>query len=312
MQKGTLYTYDAQGTRKDWQPDAAVMQEWEQWNRDRERTASAKVVTPGTAKTRESTAPMMRSTPEGLSVSIGELEDNPTRHAGKTISVTAAVEEVLGPRLFKIDEPHWGDLDGEVLVYLPGNLAALVREGDRVTVTGTMKTLVSADLQRELGWLEPDPDVEVEFASRPALVASKVVGGNSNVALAINVDTGAGGAEAAKAVGTSGTTGGGRTPAITKATAIGSAGRDLVGRQVDLDAVTVERVGKNHGFWIEAGEASVFVLPAAHAGNDSMPKAGKSVSIDGVVLEMPEAVRENARTSGDANDDVYVYATAVD
>ena len=314
MNKGTLYTYDAQGTRKDWQPDDAVMQEWEQWNRDRERTASARVVTPGTEATRESTAPMMRATQEGMSVSIGELEDNPNRHAGKTINVTAEVEEVLGPRLFKIDEPHWGDLDGEVLVYLPGNLAALVREGDRVTVTGTMKTLVSADLRRELGWLEPDPDVEVEFASRPALVASQVVGGNSNVALAIHVNsTGADGAEAAKAVGTSGgTTGGGRTPAVANATAIGGAGRDLVGRQVDLDAVKVDRAGKNHGFWVAAGEARVFVLPATHAGNDSHPKAGESVSIDGVVLEMPEAMREDARTSGNGNDDIYIYATSVD
>ena len=93
------------------------MKEWARWNRN--GRAAAKIAAPGTASTRESTAPMMRSDPAGMKVSVGDLEEHPSQDQGKTINVTAEVEDVFGPRLFKIDEPNWADLDGEILVYLP-------------------------------------------------------------------------------------------------------------------------------------------------------------------------------------------------
>jgi hypothetical protein len=108
---------------------------------------------------RAAMAIVIRSQPAGTKVSGGDLEENAKRYVGQTIDVTAEVEDVYGPRLFKIDEHNWGDMDAEVLVYLPSDLASLVREDDFVTVTGTMKMLLKTDLERELGWLEPEPDV---------------------------------------------------------------------------------------------------------------------------------------------------------
>lgn len=46
------------------------------------------------------------------------------------------VDDGLGPRLFKIDEPNWADLVGAILVSVPTTLAAMAREADRVTMTG--------------------------------------------------------------------------------------------------------------------------------------------------------------------------------
>ena len=310
--KGSLHTYDAQGQKTAWRGDDEVMQEWEVWSSNRRATAN--VATPGTAETRESSAPAMRGQPKGMTVSVGDLEENPAKYTGKTITVTAEVDNVFGPRLFKIDEPRWADLDGEVLVYMPSNLAALVREDDRVTVTGTMKTLVGAELQRELGWLEPDPDVEVEFARRPVLAATQIVGGNSNVAMAISVDDlddNATGTSASSGTGSSAdSTDGHRAAPLTDAGALARADRTMVGRHVRLDGVKVSRAAKKGGFWIDSGGSSVFVLPADHD-KQSAPTAGESVSVKGVVLEMPRSLRDKTRSARSGNDAVYVYATTV-
>jgi hypothetical protein len=248
-----------------------------------------------------------------MKVAVGDLEENAKRYIGQTINVTAEVEDVFGPRLFKIDEPDWGDMDGEVLVYLPSDLAALVREDDRVTVTGTMKTFLKTELERELGWLEPEPDMEIEFAKRPVLVASRIVGGNNDVALTIKVTPAdaAGSSKAeGSAVGTTGKAGAEKRAPLTDAAAIANGARDLVGRRVDLENARITRLGKNQGFWIDAGGQSVFVLPARYAESKTVaPATGQTVSIEGVVLEMPRSVRDKARDVSKGNTDIYVLAT---
>lgn len=310
MQKATLHTYDATGAKQAWRADEPTMKEWNEWTESRRTAASARVAAPGTDDTRDSTAAMIRSQPAGMKVSVGDLEENPNRYIGQTINVTGEVEDVFGPRLFKIDEQNWGDLDGEVLVYLPTDLAALVREDDRVTITGTMKQFLKVDLERELGWLEREPDVEIEFANRPVLVASRIVGGDSDVALAIKVAPAASGAKTGEesTVGTTGKTGGGKDAPLSDAAAIAKGDRELVGRRVDLDNVKVNRAAKNHGFWIDAAGASVFVLPAR---SEVKASPGQSISVEGVVLEMPRSMREKARDASKGNDEIYVYATTV-
>jgi hypothetical protein len=354
MGTATLHTYDAEGRQADWHGDAQVIKEWQQWVKDGGRTATARIASPGTAETRESTAPMVRSTPQGDKVTIGDLEENPAKYTGKTINVTAEVEEVFGPRLFKIDEPGWADLDGEVLVYLPADLAALVREDDLVTVSGTMSTLTKVELGSDLAWLDPTPDTEIKLTERPVLTATSVVGGNSNVALAIQVGpmqqassatadssenakagttagtsgqsgtseaagsaTGQSGAAKTETTGTSGKAGATQptgtsgnasaAPALTSLTDLTSADRPIVGRRVDLNGVKVSRPSEGRGFWIESNGNSVFVRPQTR----SSVSQGQSVSIDGVVLEMPRRFRDQAEAVRNANDDIYVYATTV-
>jgi hypothetical protein len=293
------------------------MKEWNDWQK--RGASSATIGAPGTAGNRESTAPIMRTQPEGLKVSVGDLEEHPTRYIGQTINVTGEVDDVFGPRLFKIDEPNWADLDGEILVFLPTNLAALVRKDDRVTVTGTMKQFPQSQVDRELGWLESAPQDNARLASRPVLMASRVVGGNSDVAVSIDVSGGrtsetlgsdTNPAHTSKPVATSGTTSprsGSRV--LTDPAALGRGDSELIGHRVQLDAVKINRTGQQ-GFWIETGGRTVFVLPAEPA-RQKTPTAGQSVAIAGVVLEMPRSLRDKTRAAGNGNEDIYLYATTV-
>jgi hypothetical protein len=309
MEKGTIYTYDATGQRGTWVRDDQMIREWNTWSEEGRR-ASARMARPGTTGKTESTVPIVRSQQRGTDVRVGDLEQNPGKYVGQTISVTAEVDEVFGPRLFKIDEPNWADFDGEVLVYMPTPLAALVREEDRVTITGKLQMFMKTQLEPELGWLEPDPDVEVEFAKRPVLFASSVIGGNSNVALSISLDQKPRASED-RAVGTSGSSAASAKGEVTQLSTLADGDRDLVGRDVSLDNVKVVRAGKQKGFWIGSPDASVFVLPVNDAGKTSSPAVGQSVSIDGVVLQMPRRLRDRADALNDANDRIYVYATSI-
>ncbi len=299
-QQGEIYTYDASGRRGRWSDKTTV------------KTAPA-------GSDAESTAPMMEASRTGMPVKIDDLEDHPEKYLGQTVSVDAEVDEVLSPRVFKIDEPDWADLDPEVLVYVPSESAAVVQDGDRVTVTGTVKPYMRDEIAHEFGWLDRTPDFEQSFAKHPVLVASRIVGGNNHVAMMIDVgpmrET-----QQSGAVGTSGsrmpnTTDAHATstrgPAVTDVQALAAGGNDLIGRHVDLNQVSVSGRAKNgRGFWLAgANGESVFVLPA-HP-ETVMPADGTKVSMSGVVLEMPRSMREQFESHAHANDDVYVYAAQV-
>ncbi len=298
-QQGEIYTYDASGNRGRWSDAATV------------KTAPA-------GSDAESTAPMMSASRNAMHVKVNDLEEHPEKYIGKTVSVDAEVDDVLSPRIFKIDEANWADLDPEVLVYVPSQLAALVRDGDRVTVTGTVKPYMRDDIESDFGWLDQSPKFDASFATRPVLMASRIVGGDNNVAMTI--DVGRMQSHQAAAVGTSGNTtpdttdttaAGTRGPAVTDVQALAAGGDDLIGRHVDLNQVSVSSRAKNgRGFWLKgANGESVFVLPAHR--ETVTPADGTKVSISGVVLEMPRSMRDQFASRAHANDDVYVYAAQV-
>lgn len=326
MEKGTLYNYDAQGTRTTFRGDTETMREWNAQHPPRpgatgaskdgagtsqsagHTAATATVAGTRTGQPADSTAPMMHSDSEGAKVTMDDLEARPNQYAGRTINVTAEVDEVFGPRLFKIDEPNWADLDREVLVYMPTALAALVREGDRVTVTGTMKPFVRAEIEKEAGWLWQDPAVNISFKEGPVLVASRIIGGNDNTVLSIDVPEG----NAASLSGNASTAASsnesrrGTGDPLTDLSAIAGGGQSLIGRQVNLRNVKVaHRAEAPHkGFWVESGGTRVFVKPSTDGGsaNQSQPTRDQMVSIEGVVLQMPRAMRNRMESDSGGSD----------
>jgi hypothetical protein len=314
MPKGTLRVYDAGGNRSDWKVDAALTRDWQAWH-DAHTTGQARVATaPAREQANEATAPMYAANPRGQDVSVDDLEDNGSRYLGKVVSVDAEVERAFGPRVFTIDEPNWSDLDGEVLVYMPSDLAAMIREGDRITVTGTPKAYVRDDLANEWGWPETNADMDNRLGTRPVLVASRIVGGDNDVAMVIRT---ARGADTPEAVGTSGTAtapsvSGTPTAAapLTEIDRIAAATPDQVGSQVRLTRTPVAKVAADHGFWIRGGSGDfVFVLPSRL---DTALAPGQQVDVRGVVLQMPKTMKEKLSPGGDWNTDVYVYATDVE
>jgi hypothetical protein len=331
-QKGTLHVYDAQGQRQPYAPDAQMEREWKDWHETEQRKHTTTAATGGSkpaeadvfspaGEPSKATAPMVA--PQGqdraMNVRLDQLEDNAQRYIGQTISVDAEVETVHGPRLFTIDEPNWGDVEGELLVYMPTDLAALVREDDRVTVTGTVKRFVKADVEREWGWLNPSDDVIVKLAAKPVLLASRIVGGNNNMAMSVRMEppsTSARADDVGRPVATSGASSGtvssnsGSSQTLTDARSIASGGDDLVGRRVKLQNVQLSE-GKEHGLWLTtANGPRIYVLPSS--GPSKPTAAAGTASIDGVVLQMPGAMRTRLQPGGEWNDEVYIYAFNVE
>ena len=321
-EKGTLYTYDARGVRSAWKGDDGTMKEWDQWRQNRTMSASADT---DAEERREATAPMMQGNVVENRIKLDDLEDNPKQYLGKTVSVDAEVEDIYGPQLFTVDEPNWADLQGEILVLMPTPLAALVSEHDRVTISGTVKPFVRAEVERSWGWLGMDSATEVEFSKKPVLVATRIVGGNDNRAMVITVGDDKDRASASTAAGrtaaqgtaqastdsakrTSQSQGTDGTQAVSDPGVVARADTDFVGHEVNL-TVPVHAKAKERGFFVKAGDTQVFVLPAFT--QVDVAKVGEPVVVEGVVLQMPRAMRNRIDAPASSNQDIYIYATDV-
>jgi hypothetical protein len=230
--------------------------------------------------------------PIPVEANLDDLEDNPDKYLGQTVTVTGEVQKVLGPSLFTIDEPFWIDLDGELLVLVPEPMAAIVRSYAPVRVTGTVKKIVEADIKPKWGFIS-DSRLEVELAAKPGIVASEVTTVAPAVVSLI--------ARPDQAVGTSGGTGAPLTNLGQVATAADS---NLVGRRVDLQGSVVD--ARDEGFWIQtrAGER-LYVLPT----KKTAVRVGQTAEVKGVVLEMPRQMR--AKIGDTQGKPIYVYADSV-
>jgi hypothetical protein len=294
LEKGVLRTYDASGPSATWRGDAVTMREWDAW----QRTHAPALARDQQREQQQGSAAAVRADFQGMRVALDDLEKNPAKYIGQRISVDGEVKEVYGPRVFTIDEPHWGDLDGEILILLRTPLAALVRDNDRVTISGTLRPFVRTEFEREWGWFGLDPAVDTDVSAKPVLVAERLIGGDNNRALIIQV----GDATRAQPTGT-----GGSSTTVTDPSTIAAAGMSMVGQQARLDSVRVAAMPSNGGFFITVGNRQVFVLPA----QPIAVATGDTLAIDGVILQMPRSMM--ARLNGPApfNQEIYIYATEV-
>lgn len=206
---------------------------------------------------------------------------------------------MLGPRLFTITDRNSADATGETMVVLPMPLAAMVREHDHVNVEGTLEPLAAADFSPQWGWLRIESGVNATLARRPVLFTDRLIGEKNHQVL---VDTSAVASRLVGSVESSEV-----KPLITTVDALASGTKRLVGGTVHLSNVTIDRSAGGKGFFITAGNTRVFVLPALMPPSAIAP--GDTVSIDGVVSDMPRAMIDQSKVT--ANTDIYVYALGV-
>lgn len=106
----------------------------------------------------------------------GEITTNPSRYYNKVIAVPAEVEEIVAPNAFTLDEDKL--LGGsDLLVLVPPNLKRTVKANEKVVVTGVLRPLVVADLEREyeFSWERGfEKQLEADYRDRPVLVATGV------------------------------------------------------------------------------------------------------------------------------------------
>jgi hypothetical protein len=224
-------------------------------------------------------------------VPIGDLETQPSKYLGRLVTVAAEVDEVYGPRLFTIDDPAWGDLGGEVLVYARGAAAVVVRDEDPVTVTGTLQSVALADIEGEWGWRKVEPEVDVDFLTRPLIVATRIASGDGRELYV---------ARDAPASADHGST-------IMDVALVAAGTEDLVGRAVHLRNVRVLRLAANHGFFIDAPAGAVFVLPERTF--PAMVAPGDVVNIHGVIAEAPRRMPGEFNPPLGWNRRIYIVAT---
>jgi hypothetical protein len=240
-------------------------------------------------------APSPSSQPGSLPVSIRDLDDAGTRYLGRLITVTAEVDEVYGPRLFTIDDPAWGDLGGEVLVYARGMAAVPVGDGDRISVTGTLQTVALSGIESEWGWRKVEPDLDVDFLTKPIILATRIVSTEDGRELAGERAT----ADMPR-----------NAPETIMDVALVATGtEDLIGRPVHLRNVRVLRLATHHGFFVDAPAGAIFVLPESSV--PAMVAAGRVVTIQGVIARAPRRMPGEFNPPLGWNRRIYVVATTI-
>lgn len=284
MESGTIVVFNAAGATEAWRLDADTQREWDTWRQARSRAA---------------TTPMVADTPKGEKVKIDDLEDHPERYVGKTISVDGEVDDVLGPHLFELEQPAEGDQEGNVFVLLPKTALALVRNNDKVTVTGTVKMFDRGALHREAAWINLDDDVKEDLAKRPLLIATRIVGGDNDRAFVMDTASDAPKLMTPNAV----------LAPITDVTVLGTGDYALVGRFVNLGRLKVESLDDRDGFYVRSGDRQLFVL--MHETDRSDLRAGDTVDVSGVVLQLPRDLVLRLKAPEAFNQTIYVYAQKV-
>lgn len=117
--------------------------------------------------------------PEGT-VRVADIQDDPSKFVGQTVTVVADVEEVHSPRAFSLDEdsPAAGGIDNDLMVLSPqsGNLRDIDDQwlNNKVRVTGTVGLVNVVEIEREIGW-DLTPELEAEVGRAKAVIIARTV-----------------------------------------------------------------------------------------------------------------------------------------
>ena len=113
-------------------------------------------------------------------VAVGDIQEDPSKFVGQTVTVVADVEEVHSARAFSLDEdsPTEGGIDNDLMVLSPqaGNLRDIDDQwlNNKVRVTGRVALVNVVEVEREIGW-DLDPELEVEVGKAKAVIIASSV-----------------------------------------------------------------------------------------------------------------------------------------
>ena len=110
-------------------------------------------------------------------ISAGKLAKDAKKFYGQTVTVTAEVEDVLDNHSFTLDEDSL--LAGpDVLVLVPKGMTEGLKHDDKVTVTGTVRAFVQAELEKDYDWFKDGKilktGTKIDYKTRPVVVATSV------------------------------------------------------------------------------------------------------------------------------------------
>lgn len=105
----------------------------------------------------------------------GEITKDPSQYYGKTLAVTGEVEDIVGPNAFTLDEDEL--LGANDLLVLNATPKQAINDGEKVAVTGVLRSFVVADIERDydLTWdLDLQRKLEAEYSNKPVFIANSV------------------------------------------------------------------------------------------------------------------------------------------
>jgi hypothetical protein len=208
------------------------------------------------------------------------------------VTVGGEVERSAGPRAFTLD----GGFGAEDLLVLG---APPRQAGEQAVVTGQVRLLDVAEVERDLGW-DLETELEVEFAQQPVLIASvpapraQAGGPAAGTSAAPAAQPAPGAQPAPRAQEPADRTAQGDAPPITDVAAIADAkdASSLVGRPVRLDGVPVAAVIADRGFWL-GGPRAASTRGSRRAWTRARPNGrwtsdkGQQRTVSGTVEKLP-------------------------
>ena len=110
-------------------------------------------------------------------ITVTDIADAPDAYIGETATVLGEVSAILGPQIFRMNEGNLLDIGDEILVVTTtGPIPPELVEDARILVTGTVSRFVQTDIESDLGIdLGLDDDIEIEYESRPTIIADSIV-----------------------------------------------------------------------------------------------------------------------------------------
>lgn len=113
-----------------------------------------------------------------MTISAGKLARDAKDYYGKTVTVSAEVENVYDSRSFTLDEDSVF-AGPDVLVLVPAGMTSDLRHDQKVMVTGVVRQYVTSELERDFDWFKDGKIVttktDVDFKLRPVLVARSLM-----------------------------------------------------------------------------------------------------------------------------------------
>ncbi|MCR9159153.1 MAG: hypothetical protein ACE37F_09470 [Nannocystaceae bacterium] len=106
---------------------------------------------------------------------IEDVEENPQAYYGKRLTFRGEAENVMSDRAFVLEGDNFAfDNDLLVLTRTPISMGHEgIEENQDYVVTGVVRQLVVAEVERELGW-DLEPQLEVEYYAQPVVIAERI------------------------------------------------------------------------------------------------------------------------------------------
>lgn len=202
--------------------------------------------------------------PQKPTTDIDTVKEEPQRFYDKAVRVTGEVDKIYSDRAFRLEGTGWA-FDDDITVLMKKPLTTPIKNDDELVVSGTVRRLVVADVERDLGW-DLSPEIEVELKERPVLVADSVrrVAKDEDIDKVAEKDDD-------------------QVNTVTELLAVKDQ-KGLAGQKIDLGRETVQAVA-GKGLWVgPTTTEKVFILPAM------MPKdivVGDIITASGTLREVP-------------------------